>query len=248
LSFRPAFENKSSFVYDVGRIYSEYQHLTYDNILGLNFALSSGTEIVRLTSQLGDGTSRFSVFDMKSYISNSTSLTLLYEADDTDFTRLYQWVPPFDVLVDRIEWNVGLALNVSAASAGNFRITSVDANLNSYKAQNQVAGRRPLHYAFSMTNMTTTGDNQIAILNTSTQLGPFPVYSGGILEIDFDINTVLGTGTYQKGIMATFPYQNTGGDRVYSVSGFKIYYRPNPDIGGSVYAPTSYATYGAGIG
>lgn len=208
------------------------------------FTLASTTQIGRIVDQFETGTSRFPLFDFPTFISDTTALTMLHEGNDTDFTRLYQWQPPYDCVVDRIEWNVGMMLNVSAYTSDNYRITSVDANITVYKAQGQKETTRLKHSNISMTNMTAV-DNQIVILNFCEQ-GPFNVYSNGIMEIDFDINTVVGTGTYQKGILSAFPYQNTGGAREYSTSGFNIYYRPLPLPGGNVLKPAEFAQYGGG--
>jgi hypothetical protein len=243
VSSRPQFNKEANFGYDLSRWPErEYQRLTFDNVLGLPFTLSSGTEILRVVDTFQAGTNRFPVYDFPTFISSSTNLTLLYEADDTDFTRKYQFTPVVDCIIDRIEWNIGMGHNVSAYTSGTFRLSSVNINLSTYKAPGQLVDQRKLKYGAGMAAMTSTGDNQIAIVNTAFQ-GPFVLYGGGIMEIDFNIDGLLGVGTYQKGIMATFPYQNTGGDREYSVSGFKIYFRPNPTQVGNVYTPTTYASF-----
>lgn len=243
---RPPFSRSASFGYDLARWpHADYHRLTFDNIAVATFTLGSGTEEVRSVDPFGTGTTRYTVEDFPTFQSKDTDLTLLHDGDSTDFTRLYQMYTPIDALVDKIVFNVGVAMNVSAYTSGNFRLDRVNVVLRSLTAAGKEAFRmEPKFVNFTTTNMTGI-DNQIVVLNRSIN-GPFPIYAGGILEISFDINAVTGTGTYQKGILDSFPYVPTGGLRTYSSSGFKIYYRPLPIPDGNVLTPTTFAKYDGG--
>lgn len=170
---------------------------------------------------------------------DTTNLTLIHSGDNTHYAQVYQFYTPIDAIIDRIFFNVGLGFNVSAYSSGNFRMTNCTVRMISYRAQGQVVFDESKDFTFSMTSMTAV-DNQIATLNTSW-LSPVPIFSDGLLSVYFDIFAATGTGTWQKGIIPIFPYQNTGGIREYGTSGMLMHMRPMPIRDGSVLYPATFA-------
>lgn len=248
-SSRPRFDKSTaSFNYDLGRWpQREWYPIGTDNIAAMTatsaFTLSSGTQIVSESQSFGGGT-RFTLENFPTAILNTTDLTLLNEGDSTDFTRLYQIYVPVDAIIKRMTFLLALGLNVSAYTSGNFRLTSLRLGITSYKAAGQTVDVINPAIASSAPSNMTAVDNQILIVKYTIERA-MPVYSGGILEIDMDVNTALGVGTYQKGIVDIFPFNTfpTTGARTYGQSGFYIYWEPNPWEGGTAMQITDFAGY-----
>ena len=241
----PPFGGIANFGYDLGAWpYKLYVDPTIDAITGTPFTLSSGTEIARISHQF-DSTASFLIDDFPTFQSNETNLTLLNEGDDIDYNRRLVYYTPIDAIVDRMIFNLGLGLQVSAYTSGNFRTNRINITFEAWKANGQLAKSQDIAQNISTTNMTAV-DNQIVIFN-ETYTSPLPLYAGGALVININIDNVAGVGTFQKGIMASFPYQATGGMRTYSKSGIVIYCRPNANKESSMFAPTYFSTLG-GIG
>ena len=224
----PPFLEQARFVYDLASYGTpKYKRLTYDNVSSDAFVVSSGTEIQRRSHSF-DTTARFSIEDFPTIVTEDPTINLLHEGTDTDFDRLYQTYAQLDSIVDRIDFNFAIGMEVLTYTAGNFAINGVTITLTSYRAQNQVPWRQSYRVPSTLANMTTLGDNQILIVS-DTFGHSFPLYAGGMLEIQISVDGTTGTGTYRKGILSTFPYQATGGPREYGISGFYMYMRPMPE-------------------
>lgn len=234
-----------SFNYDLARWpHKEYLDLTLDNITGTAFTLADTTQIVRANTQF-DTTSRFLIEDFPTFMDSTTNLTLLNEGNNIDYNRDLVWYTPMDAIIDRMTFNIAFGFNVSNPSAGNFRINRVNVVFETFKSSGQRAQQESVVANFTTTNMTTT-DNMIVIFNQA-YTSPLQLYAGGALCININLDTVEGTGTWQKGIMSSFPYQNSGGQRTYSKSGIMCYMRPSTYPQSNVYKPAMQAAAAAGV-
>lgn len=175
-----------------------------------------------------DATARVLTGDLPSFVQAGNTLTLLNEGDDTAFNETFMFRPATDIIVDRILFNFGIGLNVSAYTAGNFAIDAVNIAITAFKAQGQTAWSTTLVAPFTLANMTAV-DNQIAIVDLMYNT-PFPLYAGGILQITITVSETTGTGTRQVGMLTAFPFQAAATTKELTPSGFLMFYHNNVSL------------------
>lgn len=180
-----------------------------------------------------------------SAIMNDTNLTLVYEANDTEFSASFDWYPPTDVIVDRLLSNFAVGLIESAHSAGSFGISSVRFLVDVFKRNETEKITPPMNVTATgggVTGLAANGANGYCIYNFIKR-DPFIAYAGGKVRFQIVATISTGTGTYQNGIMPIFPYHSTGGMRSYFKSGCLLHTRPIVIEGGNLIMPTEYAKF-----
>lgn len=229
MSSGPIFEKNARLVYNLADpVQQTYERLTLGTTLVQDdFALASTSEMQRATDAF-DTTTRTLTADLPTFVQTSNTLTLLNEGDDTAFDETFMTRTPVDIIIDKILFNFGIGLNVSAYTAGNFAIDAVTITITAFKAQGQTAWSTILTAPFTLANMTAV-DNQIAIVDLMYNT-PFPLYQGGILQIQIAVTETTGTGTRQVGMLTAFPFQAAATTKELSPSGFMIYYHNNVSL------------------
>ena len=149
--------------------------------------------------------------DIPVITTDSDTMAIAHEGDDTAFDRIYTWRPDMTAWVYKTAFVMAVALRVSAYTTGSFRIDSITINateeLPDGTENQKIVQNLVIAPSTAFTALTATGEQMFIILadwNT-----PYKVTKGNPIQIQIAINETTGTGTRQVGIMPLFPFQQT---------------------------------------
>jgi len=183
--------------YDVG---------SYGHDVQVPLSLLSGSTVTLVPStstfvQVLDDT-KVPIDEVAIFVSDSDEMALVHAGDDTDFDKTFVWVPDMEANLYKFTANFAIAMNVSAYTSGNFKISSLQIIVTQTKGTySEVLIDRIIDPG--MTNMASA-TSQVAIINLDTQTAK-KVFDKSI-TIQIKVNTTSGTGTYQCGIVPLFCY------------------------------------------
>ena len=184
-------------VYNVG----DYGH---DVQIPLSLLSGTTTTLVPSTSTfvqvLED--SNVPVDEVAIFVSDSDEMELVTAGDDTDFDKTWTWLPDMAGSLYKYTLSFAVAMNVSAYTSGNFKISSVQFIVKQTKGDySETLVDRIIDPG--MTNMASA-TSQIAIISFDTQVAK-KIFDKQVTT-QIKVNTTSGTGTYQCGIVPLFCY------------------------------------------
>lgn len=130
---------------------------------------------------------------------------LLHEGNDTTFDTDYVFNSDMIAVVYKLSVNVCFGLNVSAYGAGNFNLGDLVVTVTE-----QGGSKRNLY-----TNTFQSGAANLAATGTSLHwftvdiVQPFQIFPNQPITVNLKLETSLGTGTSQAGIVSVAPFLNT---------------------------------------
>ena len=196
-------------VYDVGF----YGH---DVTVPLSMLSGSTVTLVPSTStfvQILDDT-KVPIDEIPLVITDSDEMELIHSGDDTDFDKTWIWIPDMSANLYKFTANFAVAMNVSAYTSGNFKISSVQIIVTQTKGTySEVLIDRLIDPG--MSNMASA-TSQIALINLDTQTAK-KVFDKSI-TIQIKVNTSSGVGTYQCGIVPLYCYFSAHTPKVWTTS------------------------------
>lgn len=196
-------------VYDVGF----YGH---DVTVPLSMLSGSTVTLVPSTStfvQILDDT-KVPIDEIPLVITDSDEMELIHSGDDADFDKTWVWIPDMAANLYKFTANFAVAMNVSAYTSGNFKISSVQVIVTQTKGTySEVLINRLIDPG--MSNMTSV-TSQIALINLDTQTAK-KVFDKSI-TIQIKVNTTSGSGTYQCGIVPLYCYFAAHTPKVWTTS------------------------------
>jgi len=160
---------------------------------------------------------------LEKIISNSNTIGILNEGDDTAFQQQYTWTPDESLLIYRVSLSMAFGLNCSAFTSGSLDLNSVALRIRQeFDAPVTLTNR--VFSAQGLTALTATG-TQIMLLGVQFFLAPETFIKGGVpLSIRFTANTTIsGTNTSQVGLMPVFPYQSEAINKIFTTPFIKFH-------------------------
>ena len=130
---------------------------------------------------------------------------LLHEGSDTTFNTDYVFNCDMPAVVYKTSINVCMGLNVSAHTSGNFNLGNLTVTITE-----QGGSKRNIYtntFASGATNLGATGTSLHWF--TVDVVQPFQVFPNQPIKINLKLDTTLGTGTSQAGIMSIAPFLKT---------------------------------------
>jgi len=130
---------------------------------------------------------------------------LLHSGNDVTFDTDYVFNSDMVAVVYKLSVNVCMALNVSVHGAGNFNIGNLVVTVTE-----QGGSKRNLY-----TNTFQSGAANLAATGTSLHwftvdiVQPFQIFPNQPITVNLKLETSLGTGTSQAGIVSVAPFLNT---------------------------------------
>ena len=196
-------------VYDVGF----YGH---DVTVPLSMLSGSTVTLVPSTStfvQVLDDT-KVPIDEIPIVVTDSDEMEMVTAGDDTDFDKTFVWVPDMSANLYKFTANFAVAMNVSAYTSGNFKISSVQLIVTQTKGTySEVLIDKLIDPG--MSNMTSA-TSQIALINLDTQTAK-KVFDKSI-TIQIKVNTSGGSGTYQCGIVPLYCYFSAHTPKIWTTS------------------------------
>jgi len=147
-------------------------------------------------------------------VTDSDEMELVHAGDDADFDKTWVWVPDMSASLYKFTANFAVAMNVSAYTSGNFKISSVQVIVTQTKGTySEVLIDRLIDPG--MSNMASA-TSQVALINLDTQTAK-KVFDKSI-TIQIKVNTSSGVGTYQCGIVPLYCYFSAHTPKVWTTS------------------------------
>jgi hypothetical protein len=195
--------------YDVG----SYGH---DVTVPLSMLAGSTVTLVPSTSTfvqvLDDG--KVPIDEIPMIVTDSDEMELIHAGNDTDYDKTFVWVPDMSANLYKFTANFAVAMNVSAYTSGNFKISSIQVIVTQTKGT-YVETLVDRIIDPGMANMTSA-TSQIALINLDTQTAK-KVFDKSI-TVQIKVNTTAGTGTYQAGIVPLYCYFSAHTPKVWTTS------------------------------
>lgn len=152
------------------------------------------------------------------YMSDQTTGWIQNEGDDTAYNTDWAAISPVTGVITQFQYEFAVGLNVSAYTAGNFAIGSVDLTLQAFMANNTPAPGSmnvPVRISPStaFTALTATGTQIMTVRGTIDTY--VRTYKGFPITLRLAINETTGTGTRQVGLVPQFPMFAAAGNKMF---------------------------------
>ena len=138
------------------------------------------------------------------YSDTDTGL-ILHEGNDAAFDVDYVFENDMPAVVYKISINVCMGLNVSAYSSGNFNLNDLIVTIT----QKGSTTKSLYTNTFNSGATTTTATGTTLHWFTVDVVEPFQLFPNQPLTINLKLDTTLGSGTSQEGIVSVAPYVKT---------------------------------------
>ena len=201
-------------VYDVGN---------YGHDVQIPLSLLSGSTVTLVPStstfvqSLED--SMVPIDEVAIFVSDSDEMALVHAGDDTDFDKTWTWLPDMAGSLYKYTLNFAVAMNVSAHTSGNFKISSVQFIVKQEKGTYEETLINRIVDP-GMSNMASA-TSQIAIISFDTQTAK-KIYDKQVTT-QIKVNTTSGTGTYQCGIVPIFCYFSAAVPKTWTTSSVVVH-------------------------
>lgn len=165
------------------------------------------------------------------FFSSSDAGYIINEGNNNQFSENFSFRPNISGVLTQMRLNFAMALNVSSYTSGNFSLDGVGVTVNSYQNSTQPVpfssnGQIELLPEVDFTPLTATGTQIIivrTVLNGSVQLVP-----GQPLTVELTLDTTLGTGNSQAGLLPFFPLYATTANKFNYESSLQLHILPTP--------------------
>ena len=183
-----------------------YDIQSYGHDLTLPLSLLSGSTVTLVPSTstfvqvLED--SKVPIDEVPIFVSDSDEMELVHAGNDTDFDKTFSWQPDMSGQLYKYTLNFAVAMNVSAYTSGNFKISSVQFVVKQVKGNyEETLVNRIIDPG--MSNITSAVA-QVAIISFDTQVAK-KIFDKQVTT-QIIVNTTAGSGTYQCGLVPLFCY------------------------------------------
>ena len=130
---------------------------------------------------------------------------LLHEGNDTTFNTDYVFNSDMPAVVYKTSFNVCMGLNVSAYTSGNFNLGDLTVTVTEEGSNDRVIYTNT--FSSGAANLTGTGTSLHWF--TVDVVEPFQIFPNQPIRVNLKLETSLGTGTSQAGIVSIAPYLKT---------------------------------------
>ena len=195
-----------------------------DTLALKGFTVSSAT-----FEQSSESATVFHMGDEGTIISDTDTIGIAYEGNNTAFDRIYEFLPDMGAWVYKHEILAGFAENCSAYTSGAVTIDSVRFTLTTHLPDGTLEATIFDKYVESSTSaLEATGTNVfIAHLESNT---PLKLVKGYPVQLRIRVNeTTSGTNTRQVGILPFFPFQKEALAKIFTTSVFDMHLHPTLD-------------------
>lgn len=177
----------------------------------------SSSSIARTTRTI-DGAVHASCEDYEAVLSNTNTLPILHEGNDTQFSREYFFTAPCNFRLTKVNIHIGFGLNVSAYTSGDPNLDSVDIKLHRFSdVRREIASAR---YSSGLSALSATG-SQIFLVDDSFFITE-NFDTGDYLSVEIVTNATAGMTTRQEGVMPMYPTQLASTAKLLSQSAFEV--------------------------
>jgi len=149
---------------------------------------------------------------------NDTGI-LVHEGDNTTFSQTYSFSVDMTAEIYLLSLNVAMALNVSAYTSGNYNIGNLIFTIKERDDPQKLVYQN----TFSSGAANQTGTGTSIHFFVADIIDTIKVYRGQALDITLELDTDLGVGTSQAGMINTCPYLNTAQLKRFVISGFNAH-------------------------
>ena len=212
---------------------------TYDvSSYGEDLTIQLGTDTLALKSftvssatfeQSSESATVFHMGDEGTIISDTDTIGIAYEGNNTAYDRTFQFLPDMSAFVYKYEILAGFAENCSAYSSGAVDIDSVRFTLSTTLPDGTQEAIIFDRYVTSSTSaLEATGTNVFIVhLEDNT---PLKLIKGYPVRLRIRVNeTTSGTNTRQVGILPFFPFQKEALAKIFTTSVFDMHLHPTLD-------------------
>ena len=138
------------------------------------------------------------------YSDTDTGL-ILHEGNNATFETDYVFNSDMPAVIYKTSVNVCMGLNVSAHTSGDYNLGNLIVNITEEGASNRVLYTNT--FSSGAANLTGTGTSLHWF--TVDVVQPFQVFPNQPIKINLKLETSLGSGTSQAGIVSIAPYVKT---------------------------------------
>ena len=171
----------------------------------------------------------FTMDDQDIIISDTDTIGLAHEGDNTAFDRTYQWQADMSAYAYKTEIQAAFATNVSAYTSGSIDLDSVRYVLTQHKPDGTLISTifDKTHDA-TLTALSATGT--IIFIDHLEVVLPVKITNSNIIRLQIIVNeTVSGTNTRQVGILPFYCYQAAAVNKIFTTSQLKFHVHPTLD-------------------
>jgi hypothetical protein len=136
--------------------------------------------------------------------SNTDDGLILHEGNDTTFDTDYIYESDMVAVIYKMSVNICMGLNVSAYASGNFNINNLILTVTDEKSNKDIYTNT---FSSGAANLTSTGTSLHWF--THDVVKPFRIFPNQPIKVNLKLDTSLGTGTSQAGIVSTAPFIKT---------------------------------------
>ena len=148
---------------------------------------------------------------------------LLNEGNDTTFNQTYTLDPDMTAIIYKISLNFCAVLTVSAYSSGTYNLGSLHIKITERSTNDRLLYENT--FTSSAGNRTSTGTD----IHWFTQdiVETIKVNKGNPVDIQIDLITTAGSGTYQTGYAPVAPLLKTAVMKAFYESGISLHLHPD---------------------
>jgi len=194
-------------------------------ILDANLTAQSITLSTGAVTQSSDG-GNVPVDPTDILYSDTDTVQLLHEGNDTAFDQTYRWRPDMSAIVYKTEILLGIGLNVSAFTSGSIDLSNMTITITEV---GQVVNL--FQNTFPITMTAKTDATAAWFIFHADTVDPFKVYSGNPIDtrIEIAVASETGVSTTQTGILPIFPYSTAAVMKPFTPSGFRFHIHASMD-------------------
>jgi len=225
-------------VYDVSNYGADLTiQFGIDNLASQSITVSTASFFKSTDTINLDGTSTtvFPVKDMDLILSDTDTIGLIHEGNNTAFNRIYEFEPDMTAMIYEMSVKMAFALNVSAFTNGSCDIDSVRFVVKQVLDSQQTENIDDFTIPATLTALTATG-TQIFIIVADRHYANFKAVKGRPITVQIIVNeNQSGTNTRQVGILPCFPFQAAAVIKPFTTSVISAHVHPTLDHGFPVF-------------
>ena len=169
--------------------------------------------------------------DIDTFVDKSDSISYAHQGDDKPFDKIWQWRPDGDILIYKCILRACFGLNVSAYTSGNFDLNSVHVRITIHDSAGNQIDNPVLDVIATptLTALTATGTLLFIVDDVAVPDGIFKVNRGNSVRLNVVINTTLGVGTEQVGVVPYFAFNTEDVTKLYTASVLRMFTKSGID-------------------
>ena len=160
-------------------------------------------------------------------LSDTDTILLLHEGNDTAFDYTWRWHPDMSAIVYKTSFQCAIGLNVSSFTSGSIDLSDCTLTIS------ELGGGTKILYqnTFAITMTAKTGATGAWFILHADVVETFKVNSGNPIEIRLEIpaSSETGVSVTQTGILPIFPYQTSAVLKPFTLSGITFHIHASLD-------------------